>query len=150
LDVEKSVAEFYGVEGALLLTLHVVNPSSQLKENNSTIIQKTTLQISPQDESKRVSDFLSNMSEFELQTPSTSLPNSNSTPAEKDNKNKSNKEEATYSKLYRDIKFKNDIYDIPEMGIPIMKNEPVKPTKVGRNDDCPCGSGKKYKKCHGK
>ena len=23
------------------------------------------------------------------------------------------------------------------------------PTKVGRNDPCPCGSGKKYKKCHG-
>jgi preprotein translocase subunit SecA len=22
--------------------------------------------------------------------------------------------------------------------------------KVGRNDDCPCGSGRKYKKCHGK
>ena len=22
--------------------------------------------------------------------------------------------------------------------------------KVGRNDACPCGSGKKYKKCHGK
>ena len=20
---------------------------------------------------------------------------------------------------------------------------------VGRNDDCPCGSGKKFKKCHG-
>jgi preprotein translocase subunit SecA len=31
--------------------------------------------------------------------------------------------------------------------------EPPKPvrsgTKVGRNDPCPCGSGKKYKKCHG-
>jgi preprotein translocase subunit SecA len=31
---------------------------------------------------------------------------------------------------------------------------PAKPTsnqpKVGRNDACPCGSGKKYKKCHGK
>jgi preprotein translocase subunit SecA len=26
--------------------------------------------------------------------------------------------------------------------------EPVK--KVGRNDPCPCGSGKKYKQCHGK
>ena len=28
---------------------------------------------------------------------------------------------------------------------------PVKRTeaKVGRNDPCPCGSGKKYKKCHG-
>jgi SEC-C motif len=23
------------------------------------------------------------------------------------------------------------------------------PSKVGRNDPCPCGSGKKYKKCHG-
>jgi preprotein translocase subunit SecA len=22
--------------------------------------------------------------------------------------------------------------------------------KVGRNDPCPCGSGKKYKACHGK
>ncbi|MEI7994968.1 MAG: SEC-C metal-binding domain-containing protein, partial [Methylococcaceae bacterium] len=23
-------------------------------------------------------------------------------------------------------------------------------SKVGRNDPCPCGSGKKYKLCHGK
>jgi uncharacterized protein YecA (UPF0149 family) len=22
--------------------------------------------------------------------------------------------------------------------------------KIGRNDPCPCGSGKKYKRCHGK
>ena len=30
--------------------------------------------------------------------------------------------------------------------------EPVrrKTAKVGRNDPCPCGSGKKYKHCHGK
>jgi len=30
------------------------------------------------------------------------------------------------------------------------KNEPVisKESQVGRNDPCPCGSGKKYKKCH--
>jgi preprotein translocase subunit SecA len=28
---------------------------------------------------------------------------------------------------------------------PVKRNEP----KVGRNDPCPCGSGKKYKKCHG-
>ena len=25
----------------------------------------------------------------------------------------------------------------------------VRGEKVGRNDPCPCGSGKKYKKCHG-
>jgi len=26
---------------------------------------------------------------------------------------------------------------------------PVAAGGVGRNDPCPCGSGKKYKKCHG-
>ncbi|MGO0943445.1 SEC-C metal-binding domain-containing protein, partial [Clostridioides difficile] len=25
-----------------------------------------------------------------------------------------------------------------------------KEAKIGRNDSCPCGSGKKYKKCCGK
>jgi preprotein translocase subunit SecA len=25
-----------------------------------------------------------------------------------------------------------------------------KPGKVGRNDPCPCGSGRKYKRCHGR
>ncbi len=29
------------------------------------------------------------------------------------------------------------------------ESQPVKTVKVGRNDTCPCGSGKKYKKCHG-
>ncbi len=35
---------------------------------------------------------------------------------------------------------------------PDEKAEPVRRDrpKVGRNDPCPCGSGKKYKKCHGK
>jgi len=30
------------------------------------------------------------------------------------------------------------------------KKQPVKSDKVGRNDPCPCGSGKKYKQCHGR
>ena len=29
--------------------------------------------------------------------------------------------------------------------IPIKNELP----KIGRNDPCPCGSGKKYKQCHG-
>ena len=29
------------------------------------------------------------------------------------------------------------------------KPVPVRVTSVGRNDPCPCGSGKKYKRCHG-
>ena len=36
----------------------------------------------------------------------------------------------------------------PEVAV---KHEPVKVgPKIGRNDPCPCGSGKKYKQCHGK
>ncbi len=31
-----------------------------------------------------------------------------------------------------------------------MQNERAGVPKVGRNDPCPCGSGKKYKHCHGK
>jgi len=32
-----------------------------------------------------------------------------------------------------------------------VKQEPVRvEPKIGRNDPCPCGSGKKYKQCHGK
>ena len=30
------------------------------------------------------------------------------------------------------------------------KKAPKKSQKIGRNDPCPCGSGKKYKQCHGK
>jgi preprotein translocase subunit SecA len=38
---------------------------------------------------------------------------------------------------------------------PVVSTGPIDPKKpetwgkVGRNDDCPCGSGKKYKHCHG-
>ena len=32
---------------------------------------------------------------------------------------------------------------------PNVAQQPKRPTKIGRNDPCPCGSGKKYKHCHG-
>lgn len=42
-----------------------------------------------------------------------------------------------------------DYYD--PSGDVAVKQEPVKVgPKIGRNDPCPCGSGKKYKHCHGK
>ena len=41
----------------------------------------------------------------------------------------------------------NDYFD-PS---PPVKQAPVRvEPKIGRNDPCPCGSGKKYKQCHGK
>jgi preprotein translocase subunit SecA len=40
----------------------------------------------------------------------------------------------------------NDYYDPTP-----VKQEPIKVgPKVGRNDPCPCGSGKKFKNCHGR
>jgi preprotein translocase subunit SecA len=42
-----------------------------------------------------------------------------------------------------------DYYD--PSGNVAVKQEPIKVgPKVGRNDPCPCGSGKKFKNCHGK
>jgi hypothetical protein len=32
---------------------------------------------------------------------------------------------------------------------PVVKDKADPWANVGRNDPCPCGSGKKYKKCHG-
>ena len=34
-------------------------------------------------------------------------------------------------------------------GDDVIKTVRNKGPKVGRNEPCPCGSGKKYKKCHG-
>jgi preprotein translocase subunit SecA len=34
----------------------------------------------------------------------------------------------------------------PPVGEPVVRSVP----KVGRNDPCPCGSGRKYKQCHGR
>ena len=35
-------------------------------------------------------------------------------------------------------------------GRKVFRNPDGTPMKVGRNDPCPCGSGKKYKRCHGR
>lgn len=55
-------------------------------------------------------------------------------------KSKTGQEEDNEAGYYDD-----DEYDW-EPQLPVKRDEP----KVGRNDPCPCGSGKKYKKCHGK
>jgi preprotein translocase subunit SecA len=39
---------------------------------------------------------------------------------------------------------------VPAATAAIDPNNPATWGKVGRNDECPCGSGKKYKHCHGK
>lgn len=38
----------------------------------------------------------------------------------------------------------------PEQMVQMMRHHTVRSVKIGRNDPCPCGSGKKYKKCCGR
>ncbi len=45
---------------------------------------------------------------------------------------------------------KQTLNGVANDGKETVKNKPIKSTKVGRNDPCPCGSGKKYKQCCGK
>jgi preprotein translocase subunit SecA len=51
---------------------------------------------------------------------------------------------------------KPELAQQPAGGLPvedtreIQKTQPIRiENKIGRNDPCPCGSGKKYKHCHG-
>jgi SWIM/SEC-C metal-binding protein len=37
--------------------------------------------------------------------------------------------------------------DISDLEKALNPSEPIRSEKIGRNDLCPCGSGKKYKKC---
>ena len=39
------------------------------------------------------------------------------------------------------------VMDMPQSNAPVVRDERE---KVGRNDPCWCGSGKKYKHCHGR
>ncbi|WP_423409386.1 YecA family protein [Heyndrickxia sp. MSNUG] len=53
--------------------------------------------------------------------------------------------------IQRDEDYLNRKKELEAQEFPFMQTQPVKvEPKVGRNDPCPCGSGKKYKKCCGK
>jgi uncharacterized protein YecA (UPF0149 family) len=60
--------------------------------------------------------------------------------------------EAKYGNLYQVIRETREREE--QSTVPSVRSAPPsappKESKVNRNDVCPCGSGKKYKKCHGK
>jgi preprotein translocase subunit SecA len=84
-----------------------------------------------------------------------SLPAENSTHALREGKEsktdmskmRERKDEFTSAPSNETLEGGNDYHDPSQ----ISKSEPVRVgPKVGRNDPCPCGSGKKYKACHGR
>lgn len=61
------------------------------------------------------------------------------------------------NKLIRDLQhwLKKDVETPPPPSTPPAEAAPTPPEKkrtiqIGRNDPCPCGSGKKFKNCHGR
>ena len=50
--------------------------------------------------------------------------------------------------FFRHEEFINE--ELEEVANKFLKGKMIKTRKIGRNELCPCGSGKKYKKCHGK
>jgi preprotein translocase subunit SecA len=52
---------------------------------------------------------------------------------------------------YEKAQLGSGIEDAEVLEEEVVKKQPiVVEPKIGRNDACPCGSGKKYKQCHGK
>eukprot|EP01116_Phalansterium_solitarium_P018938 TRINITY_DN5164_c0_g1_i1.p1 TRINITY_DN5164_c0_g1~~TRINITY_DN5164_c0_g1_i1.p1 ORF type:complete len:696 (+),score=245.49 TRINITY_DN5164_c0_g1_i1:112-2199(+) len=65
----------------------------------------------------------------------------------------SNVEQSTYAKLYSEIRSAQGRQQQPTQStsVPVRgTGRPATTAKAGRNEDCSCGSGKKYKKCHGR
>ena len=54
------------------------------------------------------------------------------------------------SEVRQNTERKQTLNGVANDGKETVKNAPKKVEKIGRNDPCPCGSGKKYKQCCGK
>ena len=54
--------------------------------------------------------------------------------------------EATREEFLETVRTGHNTHHLPEKQEPVINTV----TKLGRNDPCSCGSGKKFKKCHGK
>ena len=76
-------------------------------------------------------------------------------------KNKENYNEQRYARRLSELNsdssvdvdntYNEDSYDEKDIENAIINNKTVvKGLKIGRNNTCPCGSGKKFKKCCGK
>jgi preprotein translocase subunit SecA len=59
------------------------------------------------------------------------------------------KDESTYTGLYQHIRERTEQKQRGDTGDSAANQTKKASGKVGRNDSCPCGSGRKYKTCHG-
>ena len=55
-----------------------------------------------------------------------------------------------FSQLLEQVQPDTDLILLPETFTTAFPVDPKQFAGVGRNDPCPCGSGKKFKHCHGR
>ncbi|PJE75903.1 preprotein translocase subunit SecA [Candidatus Uhrbacteria bacterium CG10_big_fil_rev_8_21_14_0_10_48_11] len=60
------------------------------------------------------------------------------------------RQNVTFSAPAKTMSERTPAVSVPEGGNVTTSTQQIRSEKIGRNEPCPCGSGKKYKKCHGK
>lgn len=63
---------------------------------------------------------------------------------------RNNNQQQKIPNLNKPQKVSSTIMNLANNGVPQKTNQTQKKKKIGPNEPCPCGSGKKYKKCHGR
>jgi uncharacterized protein YecA (UPF0149 family) len=126
LSLKDSKALFYKREGQIVVIASISQQSSGSDQLQDLSIEETANPVSELELNKEHEFVLDNKAQTRKQ--------------------ESNVEEATYSKLYKDIRTTSAaVGGSTKSGATVS----TATSKIGRNDNCPCGSGKKYKKCHG-
>lgn len=148
LNTETSVGYFFQKNAFLFVVFPVAQDVSKVKPTNSVKI------ISIKKEEEPPVD-LHVKSEHEIEvTPNKLVQKKKTNIQEEEERRRQNelaKDESTYVGLYRHVK---EWSEKKKSGNVIEERQTQQPrrtenTKVGRNDPCPCGSGRKYKLCHG-
>jgi hypothetical protein len=130
IDLSKTVAEYYKMEGLVIVVLPVISTL----DNTPVQEKKQQVRVVTQDDRNKLANYqFDSEKEVELEVVKKTKPVD------------TNQEESSYSKLYNDILSQKNPVNLGGQTKEAPKNE-----KVKRNETCPCGSGKKYKKCHGK
>jgi preprotein translocase subunit SecA len=71
-------------------------------------------------------------------------------PEEVESEERNKREQAQAAMQYRHEQAQAQTQAQQKRFVAALGSTGTPPTKVGRNEVCPCGSGKKYKQCHGK
>eukprot|EP00026_Physarum_polycephalum_P016415 Phypoly_transcript_17310.p1 GENE.Phypoly_transcript_17310~~Phypoly_transcript_17310.p1 ORF type:complete len:264 (+),score=56.85 Phypoly_transcript_17310:85-792(+) len=148
LDTENSKGYFFQKNCFLFVVFPVCHDTSKVKPSNIVKIA-----LVKKEEEPPVDLHVNSEHEIEVTPNKVTITKkeSDSTKKESENAKKEMKDESTYPGLYAHVREWADQKRRGEASETRRESDGPKKAggKVGRNDSCPCGSGKKYKLCHG-